>query len=256
MAMPSSGVVANGSSPHPAAAELAAAGDGSLGEQIYAWLKNDIVTCVFAPGESFSESQLAERYGVSKAPIRWALAALSREKLVTPRARQGYLIAPLTIKSVSDLFGLRIILESAAARLAAGNVEAELLRSLDAKLKRHSIADRDGQVAWILANLEFHREIARATNNELLFRTILQTLEETRRIIHVSLSMPAAVKTMYGDHMDIIQALELGDGERAADLTASHIGRSLQAVLAAMMQSNTVQLANFDGRAGPLGSAP
>ena len=51
----------------------------SLGEEIYRRIRRDIIGCVFVPGESCSESQLADLYGVGKAPVRWALAALSRE---------------------------------------------------------------------------------------------------------------------------------------------------------------------------------
>ncbi len=223
--------------------------DVPLKEQIYARIKNDILTCVFAPGESCSESQLADRYDVSKAPIRWALAALSRERLVTPRARQGYIVAPLTMKSVKDLLELRIILESAAARLAAGRVDPVRLRSFDDKITTFDIDDRMGQVEWIMANEKFHLEIARASGNDSLFRAILEAMEETRRIIHVSLSMPAQIRTMSDDHKNIVEALEKGDGERAGHLTEIHLQKSLQAVLAAMVNSSAVQNANFDGRA-------
>jgi DNA-binding GntR family transcriptional regulator len=222
--------------------------DGPLREQIYARLKNDILTCVFAPGESCSESQLADRYGVSKAPIRWSLAALSRERLVTPRARQGYIVAPLTMKSVKDLLELRIILESAAARLAAGRVDPVLLKSFDEKITTSNIDDRMGQDEWIMANEKFHLEIARASGNDWLFRAIYEALEETRRIIYVSLSMPAQIRTMSDDHKNIVEALEKGDGEQAGHFTEIHLQKSLQAVLAAMVNSSTVQNANFDGR--------
>jgi DNA-binding GntR family transcriptional regulator len=225
-----------------------AKGESSLGEQIYAKIKDDIITCVFAPGESCSESQLAERYGVSKAPIRWALAALSRERLITPRARQGYVVAPLTMKSVKDLFELRTILESAAARLAAGRIDMAKLKSFDPRLGKYDVNDRKRKVDWIMANQEFHLEIARATGNEWLYLAILNGLEETRRVIHVSLSVPEKIRAMANDHTDIVEALARGDGEKAAHFSAIHVGKSLDAVLAAMLNSSAVQQANFDGR--------
>src|SRR5215475_6645166 len=72
----------------------------SLGEEIYRRIRRDIVGCNYVPGESCSESQLAEAYGVGKAPVRWALAALSREGLVIARPRQGHTVAPVTLESV------------------------------------------------------------------------------------------------------------------------------------------------------------
>src|SRR5262245_53082636 len=106
----------------------------SLGEGIYARLKRDIVSCVFAPGESCSERQLAEHYGVSKAPVRWALAALSRERLVIARPRQGHTVAPLSIGSVNEVFDVRMIVEPAAARMAAGRADIARLKEIQTRI--------------------------------------------------------------------------------------------------------------------------
>ena len=85
-----------------------AAAPRSLGEAIYGRIRHDIVGCVYVPGETCSESQLAEAYGVGKAPVRWALAALSREGLVIARPRQGHTVAPVTLESGRPLLPRRI----------------------------------------------------------------------------------------------------------------------------------------------------
>src|SRR5262245_57475724 len=111
-----------------------AAAPRSLGEVIYGRIRRDIVGCIYVPGETCSESQLAETYGVGKAPVRWALAALSREGLVIARPRQGHTVAPVTLESVNEVFGLRLILEPAAARLAAGRADIALLEELHGRV--------------------------------------------------------------------------------------------------------------------------
>src|SRR5437899_1992771 len=106
----------------------------SLGEEIYVRIRRDISGCVFVPGESISERRLAQSYGVGKAPVRWALAALSREGLVIARPCQGYTVTPLTIESVNEVFGVRLMLEPAAARLAAGRADIARLNELHGRV--------------------------------------------------------------------------------------------------------------------------
>jgi DNA-binding FadR family transcriptional regulator len=75
-----------------------------------------------------------------------------------------------------DLFELRTILESAAARLAAGRIDMAKLKSFNPRLAKYEVNDRKRKVDWIMANQEFHLEIARATGNEWLYQAILNGL--------------------------------------------------------------------------------
>src|SRR5271163_1649144 len=154
----------------------------SLGEAVYDRIKGDIVGCVLVPGESCSESQLAHAYGVGKAPIRRALAALSQEGLVMARPRQGHTVAPLTAESVNEVFGLRLILEPAAARMAAGRANIALLKKLHAGVATgFKAGDRRSERRWIEANNAFHIEITRAAGNERLTRIVTALLAESQR---------------------------------------------------------------------------
>lgn len=219
----------------------------SLGEKIYGKIREDIVACVLAPGESCSEGQLAASHGVSKAPVRWALAALSREGLVTSRPRQGHTVAPVTLESVNDMFGVRLVLEPAAARLAAGHADIGLLKEINGRLVKGCVlGDRRSERRWVDDNNLFHIEITRAAGNERLTRITTSVLEESQRIMHILISVLERVRTMEKDHTDLIAALARGDGERAERVTREHLENSRRIIMAALLGSATVRRTNIE----------
>ncbi|MGZ5900553.1 MAG: GntR family transcriptional regulator [Reyranella sp.] len=226
-----------------------AAAPNSLGEEIYRRIKRDIVGCVFLPGESCSESQLAEAYGVGKAPVRWALTALSRERLVIARPRQGHTVAPLTIESVNEVFGLRLIIEPAAARLAAGRADIALLNELHGRVTAGlKVGDRRSERRWIEANNAFHIEITRAAGNDRLTRLVATLLEESQRTMHLLTVVFDRVKSMGRDHRELIDALARSDGPGAEQVAREHLENSRRLVMDALLGGGTVQRANIVGR--------
>ena len=213
----------------------------SLGQRVYAQLREEIITCELAPGASFSEGQLAARCGVGKAPVRWALAALTREELVIPKARQGYLIAPITVQSVRDLFDLRAILEPAAARLAAGRMTRAHLEGLEQSINRaraHVGKDRRGEFEFLRANTAFHKEIAVASGNARLARVLAVSMDESERIFFVS--MPRWGE-MQGDHRAIVDALVTGNGVEAEKLALMHVQHAYKIILDGILERIELQ---------------
>jgi DNA-binding GntR family transcriptional regulator len=213
----------------------------SLGEEIYRRIRRDIAGCVFVPGESFSESQLADLYGVGKAPVRWALAALSRERLVIARPRQGYTVAPLSIESLNEVFGVRLILEPAAARLAAGRADIALLNELQDRITAGIKAgDRRSERRWVEVNNAFHIEITRAAGNDRITQIVASLLEESQRAMHLLTFIIERVKSIGGDHRDLIVALERGDGAAAERVARRHLENSRRLMMDALLSGATV----------------
>ena len=95
------------------------AGHGSLRSQAVVALRDAILSGQFKPGAVLNEKELAERLGVSKTPIREGLSLLEHEGLIQTIPRRGYIVTPITVQHIHELFDLRIILESAAAEQAA-----------------------------------------------------------------------------------------------------------------------------------------
>lgn len=230
----------------PKVALVTSGDEQSLGERVYALVKQEIRTCVLAPGSSFSEGQLAERYAVSKAPVRWALAALSHERLVAASPRQGYTVAPVTLQSVRELFDIREILEPAAARGAAGRANIVRLEELNNEVSRgYTVGDRQSQGRFFEANKEFHVEIARGAGNSRLTRLIEGTLGETERIFYLGLRIPRGTSFMAPDHRGLIEMLAAGRGDEAARIATEHVARSRTMMLDAILDSAVIQTANI-----------
>src|SRR5512138_2118092 len=86
---------------------------------IFHELRQDILACRLAPGAELREGELAERFSVSKSPVRDALSRLVQEGLVHVMPRQGYRVAPISLRDARDMFAYRAVLEGACARIAA-----------------------------------------------------------------------------------------------------------------------------------------
>ncbi len=101
-----------------------------LRDNVYLAIRNAILTCEYSPGQNLREQTLAERYRVSRSPIRDSLLRLEQENLVTVLPRQGYRVNPILPSDVKDILGLRLLLEPACAARAAQADDAAL-RALD-----------------------------------------------------------------------------------------------------------------------------
>ena len=102
-----------------------------LTERAYERLRRDIISCAIQPGAEISESQLAMQYKLGKAAVRVALTKLSHDGLVRAIPRRGYMVMPVTLQDIHDVFELRLMLEPAAARMAAGKVNTQRLKTYD-----------------------------------------------------------------------------------------------------------------------------
>jgi Transcriptional regulators len=212
----------------------------ALGDQAYDLIKSDIILCKLAPGEEVTEVRLAERYGFGRAPVRAALSKLSQESLVTVLRRRGYVVAPVTLKSVQEIFDLRLLLEPRAAHGAVGRVDIAKLRSLNAY---PSMSDSGRQnLRFLERNREFHMEIFNACGNERLTRMLSALYDEMDRLLHLGLFSEQDASVMKVNHEEqghqhdaIIEALEARDAAAAAEATSRHVEDSRNLALKAIL---------------------
>lgn len=209
-----------------------------LSDLAYEQIKRDIIRCALAPGEEVTEAKLALRLGLGKAPVRAALARLSQEGLVRPLARRGYLVPPVTLRDVQDIFQLRMLLEPAAARMAAGRVESERLRQLDAVCRAGYVpGDRESEAEFLRANRDFHVTIAAATGNARLANTLAGLLDEMERLLHLGLALRNRTEEMQHEHKALVDALIRGDGDAAAEIAAEQVEAARKMVMDAILSS-------------------
>jgi DNA-binding GntR family transcriptional regulator len=193
-------------------------------ERVYQALRHDILALSIAPGTVLVERGLASRFAVSKTPIREALALLQRDGLVDALPRRGYLVTPVTVRDVHELFELRAALEGAAAELAAVRITADELGALERLLTPPEIpTGREALARLLTRNRAFHTAIAHASRNGRLVAVIGQTLDEMTRLI--------AIGYEPGSHDVILEALRSGNGERARRAVVDHVLMTQERVL-------------------------
>ena len=208
----------------------------NLNDGVYRILKDDILACELRPGEEISEGVLVARYGFSKAPIRSALTRLRQESLVVSRGRLGNMVAPITVQDVHEIYHLRVILEVEAARLAAGKVDRERLRTLEQAV-RVSLASDDAPTRqdYREANRQLHRYIARASGNERLAAMVIGLIEQHERIVHFALSLQNRDREFHHEHDALVAALIEGDADRAARLTERAVRGSQDKIMESLL---------------------
>jgi DNA-binding GntR family transcriptional regulator len=207
----------------------------SLSDQAYETIKADIITCVLEPGQQIAQSQLTERYQVGTTPIREALQRLAQEGFVQPVPRFGYIVSPITFSDVHEIYELRSILESSAARLAAvRGTDKQLQEIANSAGFTYVYKDRLSYSDFLAHNADFHRSIAVVTGNRRLADQISRLLDEMTRIFHLGLDLKDSAEEMRDEHLALVKALCDRDPHRAEQLVQNQIARSQQRVLEAM----------------------
>lgn len=203
-----------------------------LTDTAYQAIKQDILVCDLAPGVEVTERELGGRYGLGKAPLREALIRLRHEGLLQSIPRSGYRITPVTIQDVQDIFALRLLLEPAAARQAAGHIDERLLKELNELCRAgYTPGDRASESAFLRANRQFHVAIADASGNRRLARMLGQLLEETERLFHLGLAVRDRTEEMKHEHEALVAALVSGDADAAEHATIEQINTARTMVM-------------------------
>lgn len=212
-----------------------------LADQVYAAIRSDILICALPPGEPVSEAGLAARYGFGKAPVRSALSRLRQDGLVSASPRRSYVVSPITLRDVQELYALRLLLEPASARLAAGRVDARRLERIDAVCRKgYTPGDPASTLRFLDANREFHLQIAEAGGNQRFIKLLAQVLDETTRVMQLGLGLRNRNAEMQHEHHNLLAALKSGDGDAAARIAEHQVAASRDMVLGALLNSSAL----------------
>lgn len=212
-----------------------------LSDRAYERVKHDIICCLYAPGTEVSEAQLCAQYKLGKAPVRMALSRLAHDGLVRAIPRRGYMVTPVTLQDIHDVFELRLMLEPVAARMAAGRVDAQRLRMLDDICREgYQTGNTKSTARFLDANKAFHVTIAQAAGNARLAGAIEQLLDEMTRLLHLGLGSRNRTQEMQHEHHTLVKALSRGDGDTAANICREQIEAARSMVLGAILASKSV----------------
>lgn len=205
-------------------------------DQAFDQIKREIILCRLAPGAHFSEAELSAHLGLGRAATRAALTRLTDTQLVQPVPRHGYVVTPITIASIRELFELRLIIEPAAAALAIGKADVAWLRAINRAPQNAS--SEPERLAFLDSNRSFHREIAAATGNRRLINLLESLGDEMQRLVHLGLFGAAASdperESADRQHEELIEAIAAGDAEAAQAAARLHIEHSRALAMAAL----------------------
>lgn len=194
-------------------------------EKAYQIIKQAIISGDLISGNIYNLNELSNMIDVSSTPTREALLVLENEGLIDPIPRTGYLITPITIRDLQEIFHLRSVLEVEAIRLAVENITEEDIKYLEennrieSELFAKTNQNNGGEYTHAYQlNLEFHLRIAAASGNKRLEKLIERLLSEMERILARD---PFIVYPK--QHVAIIKALKDRDVKAAKEAMIEHI---------------------------------
>lgn len=198
-------------------------GEGS--KHVYTILRDDILNLVLQPGSPVDEAQLAERFSMSRTPIREALVRLAGDGLVTTLPNRSTVVASIDFLNLPAFFDALTLMYRVTTRLAAAHrTEADLvtIRALQADFAR-AVEAREA-LAMIASNRVFHAAIAEAGRNLYYTDLFCRLLDEGRRLLRVYYSSydDQLPRQYVVEHEEIIAAIEARDVEAADRLAAAH----------------------------------
>lgn len=180
----------------------------------------------FKPGDRLVEAELAERFGVSRTPIREALQRLETQGVLA-RDGRSLVVASLNHDQLGELYVVRAELEGLAARLAAQHAAPEEIRVLwEMVRKDREIVDRPELLAR--ANKRFHRQIHLASHNRYLIQQLDMVHRAMVLIATTSLAAKGRGEKALEEHEKIVMAIEARDGEAADLALRQHISRAFE----------------------------
>lgn len=191
----------------------------TLREKILETIREAILKGTLKPGEKVAEPELAERFGISRTPIREAFRQLESEGYLTVIPRKGAVVAALSEQDVQEFYAIKSILEGYAAELAASRLserDIEKLEAINEKLKELA---KDGDVkAFFRTHGEFHDLFVKAAGNQKLSELINQLGMKFNRLRMASLSVQGRMDISVAEHERLIEAFKNQDGEQAENL--------------------------------------
>lgn len=205
----------------------------SLGQDVFEYLKKTIINQTIAPGSRLVESKIASMLGISRTPLREALHKLEREDWIEKLPSGGYQVVTMTKDDIEQTFGIRIVLEAYAARLATEKCRPEDLVPLEEKMKEYlwCLENQKDYEKLHEINTEFHDLLYSLSQNPKLIKIINQLQSRISIFRQIILKNTKNAYQSYEDHMNMLAAIKNRDGDAVDQLVSDHIKKGKDAVL-------------------------
>lgn len=210
---------------------------GSLADQAYLALRDQLIMLRIQPGEPIDDDRVAKSLGMGRTPVREALKRLEGDRLVVAFPRRGTFATGLDIADLAHVSEIRVQLEPLAARRAAERAPRAMRAELDELAARTELldvhrTDRTDVMRW---DLTVHRAIYRAAGNPHLEDVLIRYDNLATRIHCMFLDrLSTTALHVVAEHVALLRAIAAGDADRADELAREHVlgfERSLRAVI-------------------------
>ncbi len=181
---------------------------------------------VYRPGDRLVESDLAERFGVSRTPVREALQRLETQSMLA-RDGRSLIVASLDHNQLAELYVVRAELEGLAARLAAKHATPEEIRVLRDMVEDDQAFLNDPN-AMSRANRRFHKQVHLASHNRYLVQQLDLVHRSMALLATTSLAAVGRSAVALAEHDAIVRAIEAGDGDGAQVALRAHISKAFE----------------------------
>lgn len=203
------------------------------GSSVYSLLRDMAISYEFKPGERLSESELAERLGVSRTPVREALKRLVTDGFLVPASR-GYMRRTMDVKESLDLYEARVAIERACVGLAIERATpAQLSEALDYLEQNQRVPANTPLERLVDLDEGFHLRVADMADNAELRRMLVSLNERIRFIRWIDMESVGRASTQH-EHLEILRAISARDPVASERLMSAHIGLRREQIVEAI----------------------
>ncbi len=195
-------------------------------EQAYNFVKSEILTHGYKPGEYLTDAQIADALNVSRTPVREAFHRLANEGLLVNMARRGWRVYSLSLEDIHEIFDMKAALEGMLARKAATCTDEDLCEHLKTALTEMELATKNNDTeAWFAADEKLHHTIFAMAKNERAERTIQNLNDQWHRLRIGFAAMQSRMTESIDEHKAITKAILARDGDAADQAMQDHLNR-------------------------------
>ena len=199
----------------------------NLAEQVYSTLKAELHDFLWVAGDRFSETEIGQRLGVSRTPVREALFRLRNEGFLGVESKSGWYVKPIDFARLDMLYDLRVVLECAAVtKLAQRSDDPPELETLKSAWLVPASERLDDPKRVGALDEAFHATLVVATGNEEMARVHQEVTDRIRIVRRLDFTRPDRVDATYQEHAKILRAVIQRKADPALLLVKTHIEQS------------------------------
>lgn len=197
---------------------------GTYQQQAYQYIKEQIFTVGFKPGEYIQDNKIANKLEISRTPVREAFQRLENEGLLVYEAHRGWKVYVLSLHDINEIFDLKLVIEGMTARKAADCEDEKLCLELRATLqKMEEAVETNNLDNWIEADTRLHDIIFELAGNQRALNILRNLNDQWHRIRGGFVARTGRMEESLIEHQAFVDAILAGNGDEAERLMVNHL---------------------------------